>query len=69
MTKSIVLESPKRLPLEVRDDMARASFPTIRARSTRSSGTESDRSNSERDQMMYIEQDKGQQASMVLISE
>ena len=67
--KSIVLESLKRLPLELLNDTARASLPGTRARSTRSSRTESDWSNGGQDQMMHAEQDKGQQDSMVLISE
>jgi hypothetical protein len=50
--KSTVLESSTRLPLEVRNDTARASLPGIRARSTRSSGAESDWSNGGQDQMM-----------------
>src|SRR5438270_8201609 len=51
--KSIVLESSKRLPLEVRNGTVRASLPGIRARSTRSSGTESDWSNGGQNQMMH----------------
>lgn len=50
--KSTVLESSTRLLLEARNDTARASLPGIRARSTRSSGTESDWPNGGQDQMV-----------------